>query len=51
MRNIYRRVELEAGCKISIDTDAHNVPGFNNLPYGIITARQGSMEPESCINT
>lgn len=51
LRDTHLRVALEAGCKISIDTDAHNVPDFDNLPYGIITARRASMTPESCINT
>ncbi len=51
LRDSHLRVALEAGCKISIDTDAHNVPDFDNLPYGIITARRASMTPESCINT
>lgn len=51
LRDTHLRVALDAGCKISIDTDAHNVPDFDNLPYGIITARRAGMTPERCINT
>lgn len=51
LRDTHLRVALEAGCKIAIDTDAHDVPHFDYLRYGILTARRSGMKPESCINT
>lgn len=51
LRDTHLRVALEAGCKIAIDTDAHDVPHFDYLRYGILTARRAGMKPESCINT
>ncbi len=51
LRDTHLRAALEAGCKIAIDTDAHDVPHFDYLPYGILTARRAAMKPESCINT
>jgi len=51
LRDSHLRIALEAGCNISIDTDAHHVPDFDNLPYGIITARRAGVTPDRCINT
>ena len=51
LRDTHLRAALEAGCKIAIDTDAHDVPHFDFLTYGITTARRAAMLPESCINT
>jgi DNA polymerase (family X) len=45
------RGALEHGCKIAIDTDAHRGADFDNLVYGILTARRAGMRAASCINT
>ncbi|MEM8960110.1 MAG: DNA polymerase/3'-5' exonuclease PolX [Acidobacteriota bacterium] len=44
------RGALERGCKIAIDTDAHDADDFDNLIYGILTARRAALTPASCIN-
>lgn len=51
LRDVHLRAALQAGCKIAIDTDAHKVPDFDHLLYGILTARRAAMRPEQCINT
>lgn len=51
LRDVHLRAALQAGCKIAIDTDAHKVPDFDHLVYGILTARRAGMRPEQCINT
>lgn len=51
LRDVHLRAALQAGCKIAIDTDAHDVPHFDHLVYGILTARRAAMRPEQCINT
>lgn len=51
LRDNHLRAALEAGCKIAIDTDAHHVPHFDFLLYGILTARRAGMAARSCINT
>ncbi|MEM9593649.1 MAG: DNA polymerase/3'-5' exonuclease PolX [Acidobacteriota bacterium] len=51
LRDSHLRLALDRGCKIAIDTDAHDVPHFDFLDYGILTARRAGMAAESCINT
>ena len=51
LRDHHLRGALDRGCKIAIDTDAHRERDFDNLVYGILTARRAGLEPASCINT
>ena len=51
LRDNHLRAALEHGCKISIDTDAHDAPHFDFLLYGILTARRAGVRPADCINT
>jgi len=51
LRDNHLRAALERGCKIAIDTDAHDEPHFDFLVYGILTARRAGMAPGACINT
>ncbi|MCL7417062.1 MAG: DNA polymerase/3'-5' exonuclease PolX [Halalkalicoccus sp.] len=45
------KVALAAGAKIAIDTDAHSREEFENVRYGVHTARRGWAEPEDVLNT
>jgi len=45
------RAALAAGCNISINTDAHATAGFDNLFYGVVTARRGGASNQQVINT
>ncbi|MDA8016819.1 MAG: DNA polymerase/3'-5' exonuclease PolX [Thermoanaerobaculia bacterium] len=51
LRDAHLRAALQAGCKIAIDTDAHDTWQLDHLVYGILTARRAGMRPEQCINT
>ncbi|MEM6794473.1 MAG: DNA polymerase/3'-5' exonuclease PolX [Acidobacteriota bacterium] len=51
LRDSHLRSALAAGCKIAIDTDAHDSPHFDFLSYGVLTARRAGMAADSCINT
>ncbi|MEL7062030.1 MAG: DNA polymerase/3'-5' exonuclease PolX, partial [Acidobacteriota bacterium] len=51
LRDTHLRLALDAGCKIAIDTDAHDVPHFDFLIYGILTARRAGLPADACINT
>jgi DNA polymerase (family 10) len=51
LRDSHLRAALEHGCKIAIDTDAHDGPHFDFLIYGILTARRAGVRPADCINT
>ena len=44
------RAAHEGGALIAINTDAHRPEDFNQLQYGILTARRGWATPEDCIN-
>ncbi|WP_110518663.1 DNA polymerase/3'-5' exonuclease PolX [Herpetosiphon llansteffanensis] len=48
---VHVRAALAAGCNISINTDAHATAGFNNLFYGVVTARRGGVSNQQVINT
>ncbi|MDY7094367.1 MAG: DNA polymerase/3'-5' exonuclease PolX [Acidobacteriota bacterium] len=50
LRDMHLRGALAAGCKIAIDTDAHDSPHFDFLTYGILTARRAAMTADACIN-
>jgi DNA polymerase (family 10) len=42
---------IELGIKLSINTDSHSAGEFENLPFGIVTARRGWVKAEDVINT
>jgi len=50
LRDAHVRTALAAGALIAIDTDAHRPEDFDQLPWGIATARRGGVTAESCIN-
>lgn len=50
LRDRHVRLALEHGCLISINCDVHAREQFDELRYGILTARRGGLAPERCIN-
>jgi DNA polymerase (family 10) len=42
---------FKAGCKLAIDTDAHNREELRNMKLGIAVARRAWAEKKSIINT
>ncbi|MCC6285292.1 MAG: DNA polymerase/3'-5' exonuclease PolX [Phycisphaerales bacterium] len=51
LRDTHVRGAVEAGCLIAIDCDVHDPADFNNLEFGVLTARRGWLPPEQCVNT
>lgn len=51
LRDVHVRGAMEAGCLVAIDSDVHEEADFENLRYGVMTARRGWVPPERCINT
>lgn len=51
LRDSHVRLAVEAGCLVSIDTDAHRAEDFDLLRYGVLTARRGRLGPDQCVNT
>ncbi|ADL11948.1 DNA polymerase/3'-5' exonuclease PolX [Acetohalobium arabaticum] len=45
------RIAKEAGAKIAINTDAHNIQQLDNMQFGVYNARKGWIEPSEVINT
>jgi DNA polymerase (family 10) len=41
---------LEKGVKISINPDAHEKNGYNDMKYGVHVARKGMLTKEMCFN-
>lgn len=50
LRDIHVRAATRAGTLIAIDCDDHESSDFENLRYGISTARRGMLTPELCVN-
>lgn len=51
LRDTHVRGAIDAGCLIAIDCDVHAIEDFDNLRYGVMTARRGWVTPEQCVNT
>ncbi|MEX2052943.1 MAG: PHP domain-containing protein, partial [Candidatus Paceibacterota bacterium] len=51
LKDEYIRKAVDAGVKLSIDSDAHHVSHFKLLEYGIAQARRGWAEKKDVINT
>ena len=51
LRDVHVRAAVEAGALIAVNTDAHRPENFDELRYGIMTARRGWLRPEQCVNT
>jgi len=45
------RRAVELGVKLAINTDAHDAREFDNLAFGVGTARRGWAPPDLIINT
>jgi DNA polymerase (family 10) len=50
LRDSHVRMCVEAGCPVSINTDAHGAGDFDQLPFGVATARRGWLGTGLCIN-
>ncbi len=50
LRDTHVRAVVDAGGLIAINTDAHRKVDFDQLRYGIVTARRGWLTKHHCIN-
>jgi DNA polymerase (family 10) len=50
LRDTHVRVAVEAGARVAIDCDVHGAEDFDNLRYGVATARRGWLSAEMCVN-
>ena len=50
LRDAHVRVCVDAGCLVSINTDAHGAGDFDQLPFGVATARRGWLGTGLCVN-
>jgi len=51
LRDTHVRAAVDAGALIAIDCDVHSTPDFDNLAFGVATARRGWLTPENVVNT
>ena len=51
LRDSHVRAAVDAGVLIAIDCDVHAPDDFDNLRFGIATARRGSLSADGCVNT
>lgn len=50
LRDNQARAAIEAGVKLSINTDAHGAGNLDELPYGILTARRAGATKKDVVN-
>jgi len=50
LRDAHVRLCVQAGCAVSVNTDAHGAGDFDELRYGVATARRGWLGTGLCIN-
>jgi DNA polymerase (family 10) len=50
LRDVHVRSALAAGALIAINTDAHAPVQFEQLRYGVLTARRGGLTKAHCVN-
>lgn len=50
LRDVHVRQAVNAGAKIAIDCDVHSAEDFDNLRFGVMTARRGWVTREMCVN-
>jgi len=51
LRDAHARLAGEAGVKIVISSDAHEIPALSNLEFGVAQARRAWLGPEQILNT
>ena len=51
LKDLHLRQALEVGAKLFINTDAHSTEGFDQMRYGILTARRGGVTAADVVNT
>lgn len=51
LRDVHIRMAVESGVKLVISSDAHHAGEFQNLEYGIATARRGWARKADVLNT
>ncbi len=51
LTDVNARRAVELGCKLVIDSDAHNPDGFDDLHWGIAMARRGWITKKDVLNT
>lgn len=50
LRDTHARVAIEAGCKLSINTDAHGPGDFRHLRFGVLTAQRAGATKRDVVN-
>jgi DNA polymerase (family 10) len=51
LKDTHVREAIKAGCKIAIDTDAHDFNQLRFMEFGVLTARRGWAEAKDVVNT
>lgn len=51
LRDTHVRAAVDAGCLIAIDCDVHEARDYDNLRWGVTTARRGWCPKDRCVNT
>jgi DNA polymerase (family X) len=51
LRDAHARLAGEAGVKIAISSDSHEIPALSNLEFGVAQARRAWLGPDQILNT
>lgn len=50
LRDTHVRAAVDAGALLAINCDVHALADFDNLRFGVLTARRGWLSPRQCVN-
>jgi len=50
LRDVHVAAALKAGALLAIDCDVHSPTDYDQLRYGVLTARRAGLTPDSCLN-
>ena len=50
LRDVHAQAAVDAGCTLSVDSDAHSTEGLGNLFFGVGVAQRAWVPPEKVIN-
>jgi len=51
LRDVHVRMAMDAGCRLTIDTDAHRIEQLEQMSLGVQTARRGWAAKDRVLNT
>jgi DNA polymerase (family 10) len=50
LKDVHARRARDLGCRLAVDTDAHDLPELDHITLGVATARRAWVGPDQVVN-